>query len=229
MAFTTAQGIRPGAPPPGAAMPGGGPGHPLLPPRVRRRQPGLAAAGLVLTVGGAAISAALVLNAGDTVSVLTVVRDVPAGVALTRDDLAVAQVAGSGVSAVRSGEARLVIGRTTVTSIPRGTLLNAAMLTEHPVPDTGEVAVGLVLPPGNVPSIDLAGRVVGIYRVVKAPDGAEQATILVPRALVISAEFDKSGTGKVLITVVTAQSAAAAVLQASAEEEVGLAVLPVGS
>lgn len=214
---------------PSVAGPSGAGPHNLLPARARRRQPALAAAGLVLTVGGAAISAALVLNAGDRVSVLTLVRDVPAGAQLQRADLGIAQVSGSGVAALRARQAELAVGRTTLSAIPRGTLLNSAMLTDQPVPAAGQVAVGIVLPPGHTPNIDLAGRVVSVFRTVKNPDGAEQAVLLVPRALVISSQHEKSGSGKVLLTLVTEAAAAAAVLQASADEQIGLALLPVGS
>lgn len=186
-------------------------------------------------LASAAVCGALVLRAQDTVQVLTVVRDIPAGTVIASEDLAIADIRGSGVSAVPATAAADVIGQTAATTITKGSLLAAAMLTPEPVPGQGQLAVGLSLASGAFPVDELrAGHAVTIFR-VPAANGGEEAIaaaiadpVLVSRAEVLSVKPDESG-GKWLVTLVVDEGSAAGVVRAAATDTVGLGLLPVGS
>lgn len=215
--------------PPGART------HDRLPPRPRRWQPARAAAGVLLMLASAAVAGALVLQANDTVEVLTVVRDIPAGGVISAHDLTVADLGGSGVAAIPASAAAQVVGQTATTNISRGTLLAASMLARDPVPATGQLAVGLALKSGAMPVDELtAGSAVRVFRVQSSNGSDESATqavqdpIMVDEAQVLSVKPDET-SGQWLVTLVVDADSAAEVAQGAATGTISLAILPVGS
>lgn len=237
MSITTTPGST-GLPPDGRAD--AAPARPRTPERLpqpgRRRRPGLAALAVMLVVGSSAVSASLVLNSGDTTSVLTVIRPVPAGQTLTRVDLATADISGTGLTAVGASSLDEVVGLTAAVDLLPGTLLSDAMVTREPVPARGQAVVGLSLKPGLLPESELKpGTTVMLVRLA-SPTGAPATTaaepsddpILVPRARVLSETSDPT-TGGRLVSLLLDQSVAAEVSRAAAAATVSLVVIGPGT
>ena len=190
----------------------------------------------MLVVGSSAVSASLVLNSGETTSVLTVVRPVAAGQALTQADLGTADISGTGLTAVAASSREEVLGLTATVGLLPGTLLSDAMVTRNPVPGRGQAVVGLSLKPGLLPEAELKpGTTVMLVRLA-SPSGAPPATaaepsgdpILVPRAQVLSETSDPT-TGGRLVSLLLDQSVAAEVSRAAAAATVAVVVIGPGT
>lgn len=189
----------------------------------------------MLVVGSSAVSASLVLNSGETTSVLTVVRPVPAGQVLTQADLGTADVSGTGLSAVAASSRDEVIGLTATVGLLPGTLLSNAMVTRDPVPGPGEAVVGLSLKPGLLPESELRpGTTVMLVRLPSPSAPATTAAeppgdpVLVPRARVLSETTDPT-TGGRLVSLLLDQSVAAEVSRAAAAATVSVVVIGPGT
>jgi len=207
-----------------------------LPQPPRRRRPGLAALAVMLVVGCSAVSASLVFASGDTTAVLTVVRAVPAGQALSAADLGTADISGSGLTAVAAASRDKVLGLTAAVDLVPGSLLTDGMLTREPVPGPGQAVVGLSLKPGLLPEAELrAGTAVMLVR-LPAPTGTPSTAdtervgseVLVPRARVLSETSDPT-TGGRLVSLLVERSIAAEVSRAAAVGTVSLVVIGPGT
>ena len=190
----------------------------------------------MLVVGSSAVSASLVLNSGDTTSVLTVVRSVPTGQTLTQADLGTADISGTGLTAVAASSRDDVVGLTAAVDLLPGTLLSDAMVTREPVPAPGQAVVGLSLKPGLLPEAELKpGTTVMLVR-LRSPNGGAPATsaetsrdpVLVPRARVLSETSDPT-TGGRLVSLLLDQSVAAEVSRAAAAATVSVVVIGPGT
>ncbi len=113
---------------------------------------------LMLALGGAAVSGALVLNAGDKVGLVAAARDIEPGTVISKEDLRRADGSLDGVAAVRAQDAASLLGQTAVGPIPAGTLIAPGMVTRDAAPQAGRVAVGLALRPGALPTRELVAR-----------------------------------------------------------------------
>lgn len=190
----------------------------------------------MLVVGSSAVSASLVLNSGETTSVLTVVRPVPAGQALTQADLGTADISGTGLTAVAASARDDVIGLTATVGLLPGTLLSDAMVTRDPVPGRGEAVVGLSLKPGLLPESELKpGTTVMLVRLASSSGGPATTAveppgdpILVPRARVLSETTDPT-TGGRLVSLLLDQAVAAEVSRAAAAAMVAVVVIGPGT
>jgi hypothetical protein len=179
---------------------------------------------LVLLCG--VLSAAVATSTNDRLRVLALARDVQAGQVLTADDLKVAEIAGSGVSALGAAGAANVVGQTITASLPAGTLLNTEMLTATSMPATGTELVAVAAKPGTVPAEASPGRDVSLLRIgATTAAGAEATTILVARARLASISTDESSGLQVLSIQVPLQ-AVPAVAQASAAGVIAVTLLP---
>lgn len=198
-----------------------------LPKLSRPRRPALAAGGALLVLLCGVLSAAVVTSADHRLRVLALARDVQAGQVLTSADLKVAEVAGSGVSALGADGAATVVGETVTASLPAGTLLNEQMLTTAPLPGSGSQLVAVAAKPGAVPEQAQPGRDVSLLRVAAASDagGGAEATVLVARARLVSIRTDE-GSGLQVLSVQVPAQAALAVAQASAAGAIAVTLLP---
>jgi hypothetical protein len=186
----------------------------------------LAAGGALLVLLCGVLSAAVATSATHRLRVLALAHDVQAGQVLTADDLKVAEIAGSGVSALGAAGAASVVGETMTASLPAGTLLNADMLTAMSMPATGSQLVAVAAKPGTVPAEASPGRDVSLLRIGATTEtGAEAATVLVARARLVSISTDKSSGLQVLSIQVPLQ-AVPAVAQASAAGAIAVTLLP---
>jgi hypothetical protein len=181
---------------------------------------------LVLLCG--VTSVALATSGDDRTRVLALARDVQAGQVLSASDLRVAELAGSGLSAVSASAADLVVGQTVTATLPAGTLLNDSMLRRAPLPGQGLQLVAVAVKPGGVPAEAVPGRDVTLIRIVAvgtAP-GRGMPTVLVPAARVVSVHTE-AATGVQVLSVQVPDSAAMAVAQASAAGAIAVTLLPV--
>jgi hypothetical protein len=194
----------------------------------RQRRTALAAGGALLVLLCGVSSAALVMSGDDRLRVLALARDVPAGHVLTAGDLRVAELGGSGLSALSADGAPNVVGQTVTATLLAGTLLNDSMLTPTPLPGTGLQLVAVAVKPGGAPAEAVPGRDVSVLRVTTAGNAAAgaTATVLVPRARVVSVRTDAT-SGAVILSLQVPQTNALAVAQASASGAVAVTLLPV--
>lgn len=231
-----------------------------MPLRVQARGPrpprGAVALCAVLTLGCGAAAGALVVGQNRTTPVIVAARPLAAGAVIERADLKAADLAGSGLTAVKASQGGALLGKTVVGPIPAGTLINAAMVSTDPPPPTGQVTVGLALTPGQLPAGQLtAGRYVVIFELPAkgaaatpaSPSGSSSgasgnannstsggasagaaARVLVDRAKVLNVTQSPSGGGT-QVSVIVAQQVAPQVAVASFAGLVGVGLLPVGT
>jgi hypothetical protein len=201
-----------------------------LPTAGHQRRPAVAALGVLLVVGFASVSAALVVRGNHDVSVLALARTVPAGQPLTFTDLRVAQISGSGVAALAASSRTVVVGETALSTLSAGTLLNASMLTRTPVPPVGQQVVALSLKSGAVPAEVTPGRSVSLIRLPVTPSPATKTVagpaVLVPAARVLSVGTDPTD-GTVDLSVQVASVSAPTVAQLAATGGLSVTLLAV--
>jgi hypothetical protein len=204
---------------PGQAGPPGPPGpQERLPVPTRQRRPALAALALVLVLGGAALSAFLVLNSGQKQSVLVLSKDVEFGHQFVVSDFHEDQIsfAVSGPRPVRFDELSQIVGRHYRATVPlrNGTILTTAMIsTQVEVPGTEYASLGVSLPEGQYPPGLRAGDKVKILytptsdKAVPA-GGVKNGTplplgvTLVDVAYVTSVDGASGGQGSVVVSLV---------------------------
>jgi len=117
---------------------------PRLAPLTRRRRPAVWVLGLALVCAGGALAAVMTLAAGGRVAVLSVVRPVAAGEAITSADLGVARVpTDPQLDPIPATERGSVVGQLADVDLRPGTLLTR--VGERPYPPD-EVARGLGVP-----------------------------------------------------------------------------------
>lgn len=157
-----------------------------------------------LALGGALVVLAGVLvawtlsSAGDRVQVVQVAQSVPAGQALTAEDLTVTGIAFDGPmeGLVPATAAEELVGRVAAVDLQPGTLLLVGMWRDEVALAPGETRVGVVLKPGWMPSglgrgdtayaaaLDASGSTAAVpVRVLDAitqPDGNTSLTLAVP-------------------------------------------------
>lgn len=219
--------VRPAAssPPPPARPPGG-----VRAPRSGRSSRAVLA--LLLIVAGAAIGAALYLTGDSRTQVVVAARDIPTGTLLSADDLSLAEISGTGVSAIAAVDASRLLGQTATTTIPAGALLHADMVDPAPPPGDGKVAVGLALTAGQLPVAELApDRLVEVLQTPAASEAAVEnamSTVLVDEALVLSVSADASGAWLVTVAVDRADAPAVAAAAAAGRATLGLLPLATG-
>jgi Flp pilus assembly protein CpaB len=194
----------------------------------RQPRPALTVAGALLVVLCGIASASLAAAGDDTVPVLALARDVEAGQMLSAEDLRVADLAGSGLTALSADGADAVVGQMVTATLPAGTLLNDSMLTGTPMPGAGLQLVAVAVKPGGVPAEAVPGRDVTLIRVTTTADPSAGAdpVVLVPRARVVSVRTETTN-GLVILSVQVPEDVALPVAQASAVGAVAVTLLPV--
>lgn len=187
------------------------------PPRVRRR-PAVVGLGVVLVAAGGLTSAWLVSTTGATTPVVVAAAPVLRGQVLTAAQLTTADVAGLDPGGLTPASAlSSLVGQTVVLDVPAGSPIPPAAVTDTPLPAVGEAIVGLLLPPGQLPTVDLLPgarvRIVGTPRAQEdVPRNLEQGT---PAVLVSTSVDDVSGGTVVNVAVPAPQAAGLAALAAT--------------
>ncbi|MGW0078923.1 SAF domain-containing protein [Streptomyces cellulosae] len=169
---------------------------------------------LALIAAGGAGVAVLLFQVGDRTEVVTVVRDVEVGQALTEQDLGKASVAlDPAVKAVRADEVDLVVGKHAAVELKPGSLLSPSQVTEDSLVKAGEQLVPIGLKPEQVPATALVpGQKVQLVHVPAqgAGDPGREPDKAGPQSIagrVVKASKAAPGTGVVVVDVATTAEA----------------------
>lgn len=160
----------------------------------RRRRPALIGLAVLLIVGAAAVAGLLALRIDTRVPALVAARPIAVGQQITKDDLAEERIAGDGLTVLGASELSQVVGSYAAQDIPRGRLVDAAMIQTQGFLKSGTVAVGVSIPVGRMPANGL--RPGDRVQVVQVLEG--QATVLVEEAIVSSVPSASAGGGGII-------------------------------
>lgn len=203
-------------PPAATAVPASAPATPA-PPRLRRR-PAVLGLGVALVAAGGLTAAWLVSTAGTTTSVVVAAAPVLRGQILTADQLATAQVSGlEPASLTPASELTDLVGQTVVVDVPVGAPVPSSAVTSDPLPAAGQAVVGILLPAGQVPTVDLlpGARV----RIVATPRAQEDVPASIgtgtPAVLISTSVDEVSGNTVANVAVPAPQAASLAALAAT--------------
>jgi hypothetical protein len=181
-----------------------------------------------LIVGLGALAAYSYSRAGQKTPVVVVVKDVPAGHPIARDDLSTVNVAG-GVTAIGGSHLDSVVGKVATVELLPNTLLQRSMVTDASPLPASSAMVGVQLKPGQMPATGLSdGAHVQVLQLpnknptAPAPGTSQNATVLVDDATVFATAGDPSQTGGTLVTLVVPKAASGSIAAASSAGLVAL-------
>jgi hypothetical protein len=179
---------------------------------------------VLLVVGGALAAVVMAGNLGDRTAVLAAARDIDAGERIDAAAVRVVDVAvPEGVAVVAEPDRGLVVGRVASAPIPAGTLLHADMASGGPAVAEGEVVVGALLNPGELPLADLRpGSRVAL--VVVPGDGGGPARELGEATVFAAVAGPQAGSR--LVSLAVEEGLAAEVSTAAAGQRLRLHLLP---
>lgn len=187
------------------------------PPRLRRR-PAVLGIGVALVAGGGLTAAWLVSTAGTTTAVVVAASPVLRGQVLTAQQLTTAEVSGLDPAALTpAGDLGDLVGQTVVVDVPVGAPVPSSAVTPAALPAAGQAVVGILLPAGQVPTVDLlpGARV----RIVATPRAQEDVPASISQgvpAVLISTSVDEvSGSTVANVAVPAARAASLAALAAT--------------
>jgi hypothetical protein len=139
----------------------------------RRRRPAVLALAIALVAAGGLGGGVLYTATGTRVGVIALARDVPAGQAITRDDLAEARISLDPALHPLSVNSK-VIGMRATADLKAGSLLTGADLTNDPLVLPDQQVVGLSAKAAQLPAARLhAGSLVVIVSTPAANGGAD--------------------------------------------------------
>ncbi len=169
-----------------------------LPAPTRERRPALAALAVLLIVGGALMSALIVLRSGNRSDYLVITHEIAVGQKLQSSDFGTASLAGSGVNPISALARNNFVGSYATTRMYAGELATAQLFSVKPLAAPGSSLVGVQLGDGSRPSVALkAGNVVGLYFVPTGNQagGATTATQVLKAARVVDVASTANGLG----------------------------------
>lgn len=206
-------------------------GRPVAPPKQRR--PAMAALALLLIVGGALAAGLLAVRMDSRESVLVAREDIAPGTRISRDLLATAQVATDSVPTIGADLAPQVIGAYATTTIPANSLLEERFLSSDEPVGGDRAVVAVPLNPALTPAGELRpGDLVQVVRAngQSSTAGAGARELTTGLVLTISAAEgeDLGGAGNASATLLVPDEAAGAVIDASAADLAGLALVERG-
>ncbi|MCD0453075.1 hypothetical protein LO762_28405 [Actinocorallia sp. API 0066] len=215
----------------------GGSAGQRLPVPPRERKPALAALAVLLILGGALVSAYLVVQSGQRVSAIAVATPIAAGERIPESALKAVTVSDTGVAFIRWSErTKVTRGFAAVPLVPN-TLLNNDMITEVEDGAKGRLIVGLSLKPGQFPAggVELGQRL-ALYSVTGGEKNPTRAVLLAADALVREVvalgglSREKGGPpGELRVTVAVLPEQAPNITLAAAAGNVAVAIVPPGS
>ena len=201
----------------------------------RERKPAMAALAVLLIVGGALVSAYLVMVSGQRVPVIRISQPVAAGQQIPPGALEEVQVSATGRLDYIPWSDRGKVAQTYATvTLVKGALLTNGMIGTAASVAKGTVVVGLALKPGQLPAGGLQpGDRVAVYAVSVqgGQTGTETGSVLAPAATV----YDVAQPGQndvqsdqVQVSVTVPAGEAPQVTQAASAGAVAVALLPAG-
>jgi len=179
---------------------------------------------LLLVVGGGLLATLLVQSAGERTAVFAASRPIAAGQVITPEDLTVVEVGIDGEASIIAATSRdSVIGQVAVVGIPRGALLAAGQIGSDAGLRNGEVVLGALLGPGELPVPSL--RPGDVVRLVAVTGGQAAEREMLGTAEVFAAS-PGTQSGFVFISLVVDESIADAVADVAAQQRLRLLLLP---
>ncbi|MEO3787874.1 hypothetical protein ABGB12_31490 [Actinocorallia sp. B10E7] len=212
-----------------------------LPVPPRERKPALAALAVLLILGGALISAYLVIQSGQRVSAIAIDKPVAAGELIPKTALKQVSIGDTGIQYVSWSELDKVTRSYAQVPLTPGALLVNSMTTQAQDTAKGRVLVGLSLKAGQLPSEGLkVGQRLALYAVGgRSESGVKPGTMLSADALVYkvpSTQADDSlvpsrtSTGTtVRVSVEVLPEQAPAITMAASAGDVAAVVVPPGT
>lgn len=232
----TSQPIAPNnSVPPGQGMPrtglGGSTGQ-RLPVSPRERKPALAALAVLLILGGALVSAYLVIQSGQRVSAIQIAAPVAAGQRIPAGALQEVQVGDTGIHFVPWSARAQVTQAYAAVPLVKGALLTDEMVSVGGATD-GRVIVGLALKSGQYPAGLSEGQHVALYSVGGQNAGAVRpGLVLAEDAIVYHVAGAGSATAQsdqISASVAVPPDQVPQLIQAASAGDVGVALLPTGT
>ncbi len=208
-----------------------------LPVPPRERKPALAALAVLLILGGALVSAYLVIQSGQRVSAIALSAPVSAGEKIPENALKSVSIGNTGIKYIRWDERQKVTNAYAAGTLPKDTLLTNDMLTTLQDTTKGRVIIGLSLKAGQIPSEGLdPGQTVALYAVGgRTESGVKPGTLLAPDALVhkapgaVSTSSRTGGSSETRVSVSVLPTQAAAIAQAASAGNVVVVIVPPGT
>ena len=209
-------------------------GH-RIPVPPRERKPAMAALAVLLIVGGALVSAYLVLASSRRVPVIRVAAPVAAGQQIPPSALEEVQVSATGdLDYIPWRDRAKVTSTYAAVTLVKGALLTNGMISTAASAAKGTVVVGLALKPGQVPAGGLQpGDRVALYAVAAqgGQSSVQAGSVLAPVATVydvVQAGQNNVQSDQMQVSVTVPADQAPLVTQAASANAVAVAVLPAG-
>lgn len=200
---------------------------PLLAPPRRRQRPAIWGLALTLIAGGGALAAITATSAGHRAAVLTIVRPVPAGVAITASDLGVARIAPDPqLQPVNAADRASVLGQLAAVDLRPGGLLTRSQLTTVGIPGTGQALVGISLKPGQLPARPLQRGDRLLVAVTATADGGSAPASRSNLSAVVAEVGPPTSDGTTVIDVVVARADSLGLAADAAAGRLYLVLLP---
>jgi hypothetical protein len=203
-----------------------------MPGAPRERKPALAILALLLIAGGALAAGALVIKSGHRVGAVEVTQAIPQGGQIPASAITEVMIAAdSGVKYVSWQFAAQVPQYYATAAIPPGTLLNSGMITKTQSTPSGAAQVGLALKDGQVPGDLKAGDQVSLFSTQASATGGcpGKPGGTLTRGTVIAVSAASSGAGMTDVLVAIDPHTAGAVVCNTANETIGIAIVPPGA
>jgi len=158
--------------------------------------------GVALVAAGGLTAAWLATSADTSTPVVVAAAPVLRGQVLTAEQLTTAQVSGLSPSAVTPSEQLpSLVGMTAVSDVPAGAPIPRSAVSDAAVPGPGEAVVGILLAPGQVPTVELKpGSGVRIVATPRSQDDPPPTSPTGTAAVLVSTSTDES-TGHTVVNV----------------------------
>lgn len=154
--------------------------------QVSRRQGMLWAIGLLLVIGGALASLALVRAGDQRTEVLVMAGDVPAGQQITIEDLSVAEVASDDLALLPATERDLVVGSFTRVRLLAGQPISPSLVQPEPLITDGTVVIAIPVSSIDIPAGTREQSVVDLVVTgAGSGGGAVDADVFIARGVVV--------------------------------------------
>jgi hypothetical protein len=195
----------------------------------RERRPALAVLAVILILGGALATGALVVKSAQRVNAIEVTAAIGQGEQIPASALQEVQIsASSNVRYVSWSFASQVTQFFANNAIPAGTLLNSGMVSRTNNLSNGRAEVGLALKDGQLPDGLEVGQTVNIYSTQTSTSGCPggPGALIGPDAVVIGINPGANGNGNTDVEVALNPGSSGAVVCNTANGTAGIAVMP---
>ena len=194
-------------------------------PLRRRNRTRIAVGALIMAVSIVGVVAA-VSRSTQTIEVLVVARDVPAGVQISADDLTTTELAvTSELRSVPLSELDAIINQTARIPLSAGALLTPSQTSDGPSVPEGSALVGAVLDAGQFPVMLRPGDEVALIALPAASAGSDSTPEQLGVGVVRETVEPVSGTAALVVTLVVAESFSAQAAAAGASGQLALVVV----